>query len=209
MKILSALVLYTCLLAGANLAGANLVATTVGALPARAEPAPADIEAARTLRAGDMKKLLFHDAPKEIPQIPFQSEDGGTATLADYRGKIVVVNFWATWCAPCRKEMPTLSDLQARLGGPGFQVLTIAIGRNPPPAMKAFFDEIGVDNLPLHRDPKMALSRAMGVLGLPVTVILDRQGREIARLTGDAQWNSDTALAIFRVLIGEARASSA
>lgn len=94
-----------------------------------------------------------------------------------------------------------LSELQAELGGEDFDVVTIATGRNPPPAMKAFFDEIGVDNLPLHRDPKMQISREMGILGLPITVILNRDGQEIARMQGDAHWNSDSAKAILRALI--------
>jgi len=97
--------------------------------------------------------------------------------------------------------MPTLSALQAALGGDDFAVVTIATGRNPPPAMKKFFDDIGVDNLPLHRDPKSALARSMGVFGLPITVLLDPQGREIARLQGDADWNSDSARAIIAAWI--------
>ena len=182
MKILSALVLYTCLALGAN---ASL----------------ADTAALEAMREGDMKKLNFHSAPRDVSQAAFDLEDGGTGTLADFEGRIVVLNFWATWCAPCRAEMPMLSDLQTQLGGDDFEVLTIATGRNPPPAMKAFFDEIGVDNLPLHRDPRQKLAREMGVLGLPITVILDRSGQEIARLQGDAHWNSDSAKAILQALI--------
>jgi hypothetical protein len=99
--------------------------------------------------------------------------------------------------------MPQLADLQTQMGSEDFQVVTIATGRNPRPAMEAFFDEIGVDNLPLHADPRQGLARDMGVLGLPVTVILDREGLEIARLQGDAHWNSDSAMAIITALIAE------
>ena len=188
MKFLSRIVLYTALALGAN-AGF------------------ADIDTAKSLRNGDMKKLVFHATPKEVTEIPFETSDGGTETLADYKGKIVVLNFWATWCAPCRKEMPMLSDLQAQLGSDEFEVITIATGRNPPQAMKAFFDEIGVDNLPLHRDPRSAMAREMGVLGLPITMILDRDGTELARLVGDARWNSDSAVAILKTLINTDNAS--
>jgi len=94
-----------------------------------------------------------------------------------------------------------LSKLQAQMRGEDFAVVTIATGRNPPPAMTAFFDEIGVDNLPLHRDPKSALARQMGVFGLPITVILDPQGNEIARLQGDAHWDSESAKAIIGALV--------
>ncbi len=152
-------------------------------------------------REGDMKKLVLHDTAKPVPDTAFQSEDGADISLADYRGQIALVNFWATWCAPCRHEMPMLSDLQAELGGDDFQVVTIATGRNAPAAMKKFFDEIGVDNLPLHTDARMGLSRQMGVLGLPVTVLLDRDGNEIARLQGDADWSSDSAKKILEALI--------
>jgi len=172
------------------------------ALALGANAAAADTAALEALREGDMKKLMFHSAPAPAPQVEFEREDGSAATLADYQGKHVVLNFWATWCAPCREEMPMLSNLQAEMGGDDFAVVTIATGRNPPPAMKTFFDEIGVDNLPLHRDPKSALARQMGVFGLPITVILDPQGNEIARLQGDAHWDSDSAKAIIGALVG-------
>ncbi len=173
------------------------------ALALGANAAAADLSAVAALREGDMKKLNFHEAPKPVSQTPFERADGSTGTLSDYAGKHVVLNFWATWCAPCRKEMPMLSELQTELGGDDFEVVTLATGRNAPPAMKKFFDEIGVDNLPLHRDPKSAVAREMGVFGLPITVILNPEGQEIARLQGDAHWNSDSAKAIVKALIDQ------
>jgi len=122
-------------------------------------------------------------------------------TLDAYAGQWVVLNFWATWCAPCRIEMPTLSALQTALGGDDFAVVTIATGRNDPAAMERFFAEIAVTNLPLFTDARSALARDFGVMGLPVTVILDPAGNEIARLMGDAHWDSDSAMAIIRALI--------
>lgn len=154
------------------------------------------------LRDGDMRKLAIHSEPMPSSDVAFVSEDGSDMTLADYQGKHVVLNFWATWCAPCRAEMPHLAELQDAFQGDTFEVVTIATGRNPKPAMKAFFDEIDVDNLPLHTDARSNLARSMGVLGLPVTVILDPEGNEIARLQGDADWNSDSAKAIIAALIG-------
>ncbi|MBA84517.1 TlpA family protein disulfide reductase [Thalassobius sp. S69A] len=179
------IVLYTALALGAN---ASLAA----------DPA---LEA---LRVGDMKKLNLHSAPQSTPDTVFYAEDGTQMTLAAYRGKTVVLNFWATWCAPCRKEMPALSALQDEFGGDSFEVVTIATGRNPPPAMKKFFDEIGVTNLPLHRDPKQALARKMAILGLPITVIVNPEGQEIGRLIGDADWHSDEARALIAALLPEA-----
>ncbi len=185
MRWFSFAVLYTCL---------GLAANTAAAAD------PATLEA---MREGDMRKLVFSD-PAPVPETEFDSEDGTRLTLADFQGRYVLVNFWATWCAPCREEMPSLSRLQAELGGEDFEVVTIATGRNPPAGMKRFFEEVGVDNLPLHRDPTQALARQMAVLALPITVILDPQGREIARLRGDADWSGPEALALLRALLEDA-----
>ena len=182
MRKLKSILLYTALGLLANIGHAETV----------------DLEA---LRVGDMRKLTFHSAPIAGSDVAFMSEDGIEMTLADFNGKHIVLNFWATWCAPCRKEMPELSALQTDLGGEKFQVVTVATGRNPLPAMQKFFDEIGIDNLPLHTDARQSFARSMGVLGLPVTLIMDPDGNEIARLQGDADWHSDSAVAIITTLI--------
>lgn len=96
-----------------------------------------------------------------------------------------------------------LAELQTELGGDAFEVVTIAVGRNARPGMEKFFEEIDVDNLPLHIDRPMTLSRAMGVLGLPVTILVDREGQEVARLQGDAVWNSESAKSIIRAMIDD------
>ncbi len=179
-----------------------LIAALYTALAFGATPAAADVALAESLREGTMKKLLFSD-PAEVSQEVFTDPSGGEFTLADFEGKYAVVNFWATWCAPCRKEMPQLSELQAEFGGDDFEVVTIATGRNPLPAIAQFFKEINVENLPKYLDPKSALARDMAVLGLPITLILDPEGREIARMRGDAEWNSDSAKAIISALLGE------
>ncbi len=181
MKTLFVTVLYTALAFGANaaLAGSDLAG----------------------LREGDMKKLVVHGDPMPVSEETFTTGEGAEARLTDYKGKVTLVNFWATWCAPCRKEMPMLAELQDEFGGEDFEVVTIAVGRNARPAMEKFFEEIGVTDLPLHIDRPMTLSRAMGVLGLPVTILVDREGREVARLQGDAVWNSDSAKAIIRAMI--------
>ncbi|WP_299968226.1 TlpA disulfide reductase family protein [uncultured Roseobacter sp.] len=188
MKRTVAALLYTALVAGA-------IAAPTGA--------SADLEAAAALREGDMKKLVFHEAPEVVPNVPFDLADGaGQATLEDYRGKYVLLNFWATWCGPCRIEMPHLSELQTELGGDDFEVLTIATGRNSPTGIKSFLAEIGVDNLPRHQDPQQKLASQMAIFGLPITVLIDPDGREVARLRGDADWASDSAKALLRAAIG-------
>ena len=173
------------------------------ALALSANTALADIQAAEALREGDMKKLMFHSSPRDISTAAFVTKTG-EGTLQDFAGQHVLLNFWATWCAPCRKEMPMLSELQAELGGDAFQVVTLATGRNMPVAIDKFFDDIDVDNLTKHRDPKMAIARDMSVFGLPVTVIIDPEGREIARLQGDADWSSESAKAVLQALVGDA-----
>ncbi|WP_138467502.1 TlpA disulfide reductase family protein [Poseidonocella sp. HB161398] len=155
------------------------------------------------LRDGSLKKLVVHSEPKPVAEAGFESFEGAPLSLADYRGKVVLLNFWATWCAPCRKEMPALDALETDLGGEDFQVVTVATGRQPAAAMRRFFEEEGVTALPLHRDPKQALAREMAVLGLPVSVLIDRDGNEIARLQGDAEWDSESARAIIAALIAD------
>ena len=184
MKKLLLAFVYTALVAGANTALAGT----------------ADIS---DLRTGDMKKLIVHETPVATSSAAFDLADGaGKASLEDYHGKYVLLNFWATWCAPCRKEMPELNALQKELGGDDFEVLTIATGRNSPEGIKKFFAEAGVDSLPRHQDPKQALASQMGIFGLPITVIIDPEGREIARMRGDANWHSDSAVAIIKALLG-------
>ncbi len=172
-------------------------ALALGAIAATADPA---VEA---LRDGDMKKLAFHADPQVVPSTAFVDEADAELSLEKYRGKYVVLNFWATWCAPCRHEMPMLSNLQSEFQGDRFEVVTIATGRNSLTGMRKFFDEISVDNLPLYRDPRQKLAREMAVLGLPITVILDPEGLEIARLIGDAEWDSDSAKAIIAALLAQ------
>jgi len=179
-------------------------ALTAGANPAQA----ADADIIIPLLSGDMKKLAVHDAPVATSGAPFELADGaGRATLEDYRGKYVLVNFWATWCAPCRKEMPHLSELQSALGGKDFEVLTIATGRNSPEGIAKFFKETGISNLPRHQDPKQALTSQMSIFGLPITVLIDPEGREIARLRGDADWASDSAKSMIKALIANQKDS--
>ncbi|MEM7439990.1 MAG: TlpA disulfide reductase family protein [Pseudomonadota bacterium] len=172
----------------------------VSATPAAAEDR--DIAALEEMRKGDMRKLVFHKAPQPVPDKPFLDDTGQDMTLGAYKGKVVLLNFWATWCAPCRHEMPSLNALQKELGGDTFKVVTIATGRNPPPAIARFFEEENIDNLPKHRDPKQVLARGMAVFGLPMTVVLNEDGMEIARLRGDAEWFAPEAVDLLRAVIG-------
>ena len=153
------------------------------------------------LQVGDMRGLVIHETPVETSGLPFVQADETEGTLADYAGQHVLLNFWATWCAPCREEMPSLQALQDTLGGESFQVVTLATGRNPPQAIRRFFEEEGVTTLPQYRDINQQIAREMGIFGLPITVVLNPEGQEIARLRGDAHWDSPEAIAMLEALM--------
>lgn len=147
---------------------------------------------------GDMKKLALVE-PAALPDVALVDEAEMPRSMAEYRGRWVLLNFWATWCAPCRKEMPSLARLQVAM--PELAVVPVATGRNSVTGIQKFFAEAGTEGLPMLRDPKSELARAMAVLGLPVTIIVDPEGREVARLIGDAEWDAPEALAALRAVM--------
>lgn len=173
---------------------AAYIAASLGANAAAAE----DLS---HLQVGDMRGLVIHDTPVAASALPYQVSDDVEGSLSDYAGQYVLLNFWATWCAPCREEMPSLQSLQDQLGGDDFQVVTLATGRNPPQAIRRFFDEEGITSLTQYRDINQQIAREMAIFGLPITVVLDPEGNEIARLRGDAHWDGPEAIAILEAMI--------
>lgn len=155
------------------------------------------------LLQGDMRAMVLHDVAVDPGAVSFTDADGNEMGLDTLAGQYVVLNFWATWCAPCRVEMPSLNTLQQTLGGEAFRVVTIASGRNPIPAINRFFDEEGITDLPIYLDPRQTMSRQMGVFGLPITVLLNPEGQEVGRLRGDADWASEETLALLRAWSGQ------
>jgi thiol-disulfide isomerase/thioredoxin len=182
-----------------------LLVYTAVAVPANSAAAQALDAGARAgieaLRDGDMRKLAVHETGATVADVAFLDPDGAETTLAASDGRLRLVNFWATWCAPCREEMPALAALNADLGGDDFEVLLVATGRNAPEAIERFFAEADIRGLETSLDPRSALAQAMGVPGLPVTLILNREGDEIARLIGGADWNGASARAILTDLL--------
>jgi thiol-disulfide isomerase/thioredoxin len=142
--------------------------------------------------------FTVHETPRPLPEIPFENGQGEAMSLADFRGKVVLLNIWATWCAPCRREMPTLERLQAELGGPDFEVVALSLDRKGLPAVQEFYKKLGLQELATYVDQSGAAQRALNALGLPTTLLLDRAGNEIGRLLGPAEWDSPEMIGFLR-----------
>ncbi|QND50748.1 TlpA family protein disulfide reductase [Phyllobacterium sp. 628] len=160
------------------------------------------IDAAAT---GGVAAMRGADKPQSMSSLSFTGPDGKPVRLADFKGKTILVNLWATWCAPCREEMPALDALQAKKGGDNFQVVTINIDTGDDQKPKAFLGDIGVKSLALYRDPTMGvfneLKRKNLAFGLPVTMIVDKEGCQIAAMNGPAPWESDDAFRLIDAAI--------
>ncbi len=136
--------------------------------------------------------------PQPAPAIDFLDPDGERINLDAYRGQTLLVNFWATWCAPCIRELPALDALQADLGGDAFRVLIISIDRKGLEVAQPFLDNLDLDHLRTAADPKGVLAREMKATGLPTTVLIAPDGKVMGRILGDAEWNSDGAKDLVR-----------
>jgi thiol-disulfide isomerase/thioredoxin len=143
----------------------------------------------------------LRESPKLLPVIAIADGGGKVGALADFRGKFVLLNIWATWCVPCRKEMPTLDRLQGQLGGPDFEAVTLSIDRGGADPVRKFYAEVGVQRLAVHLDPGGEAFQALGVVGLPTTLLIDRQGQEIGRLIGPAEWDSPEMVGFLKAAI--------
>lgn len=143
-----------------------------------------------------MDGFILQDPPKSVPRIEFKNKDEKTLTLADFQGKVVLLNLWATWCAPCRREMPTLDRLQGALGGPKFEVVALSLDRNDKQKVADFLSDIGISYLAFYQDRTFKSARALRAIGLPTTLLIDREGKEIGRLLGPAEWDSPEAFAL-------------
>ena len=138
------------------------------------------------------------DPPRPLPELRFVDGGGRPLTLADFRGKVILLNLWATWCIPCIAEMPTLDRLQAKLGGPDFQVIVLAIDVGGLPLVEKFYRALKLKALGIYVDKTARARVALGVAGIPTTLLIDRQGREIGRLAGPAEWDSPEAIKAIR-----------
>ena len=189
-----------------GLLAAGLLALTV-ALPlpsAVAAPGPKRAAQAGTEPPafnGTARPFVFLKKARTVQFGPFADAEGKPVTLDRYRGKVLLVNFWATWCAPCIHEMPTLDRLQKALGGADFAVLTVSLDRKGMAAVGPFWEEQGYRHLPILLDSRWKTARRLGVSGLPATFLLDRRHRVLGYLLGPAEWDSPQAKAFLRFYI--------
>lgn len=146
--------------------------------------------------------FVINSQPRALPVVRFADEKGRAVTLQDFRGKLVLLNVWATWCVPCRKEMPALDRLQARLGSPNFEVVALSIDRGGAFVVRAFYDEVGIRALRIYVDKTSDAATDLGVVAIPVTLLIDREGREIGRKIGPAEWDSPEAVTLIQGYLG-------
>ena len=193
----------------AALAGFVSVYVTVGGpdnavRPSAEAPAstkPAELPSApgsNRLSQGHMAAFVFRKASGELPEAKFLDAAGRELTLADWRGKTVLLNLWATWCLPCRKEMPALDRLQAEMGSDQFQVVAVSVDRTGLAVARKFLDEAKVAKLAVYADPTARMATMLRAAGLPATLLIDRQGHEVGRLLGPAEWDSEDAKRLIR-----------
>ncbi|MGE0717919.1 MAG: TlpA disulfide reductase family protein [Alphaproteobacteria bacterium] len=176
----------------AFLAVMAMVAALAGAVAAAERPA----------FRGAIGEFIAADPPRPAPPVAFQDATGADRSFADFRGKVLVVNLWATWCAPCIRELPAIDRLRRKVAAEGVVVLAISSDRGGARQVEPFLRKHGVEGLGLWLDPKGAVPRAFGARGLPTTIVIDREGREVGRLEGDAEWDGEAALALLRHYLG-------
>ncbi len=146
---------------------------------------------------------LTDGARPAVADLAFETLDGKPARLSDFRGRVVVLNVWATWCVPCREEMPSLDRLQAAFPDGDLVVLALSVDRGGPEKVRRFLEEIGVRRLHVYRDPKMRATFALRIPGLPATILVDRKGREAYRHLGLARWDEKDVIEALRRLLAE------
>ena len=172
----------------------------------RPAPLPADGTGGinRTFARGDLAAFVIHNERKDVADLSFFDETGKERVLSEWRGRVVLINLWATWCAPCRKEMPELAGLQEKLGSDDFEVVAISVDRKGAATSGAFLVDNGAVALKLYVDPSALVLDKLKAIGLPASYLIDRQGREIGRLFGPAAWNGPDAERLIRATLAEA-----
>jgi len=155
------------------------------------------------------KNFILHEAPKPIASIAFEDGQGRPRSLAEFRGKVVLLNIWATWCGPCRREMPSLDRLQGLLGGSDFEVVALSIDRAGLGPVRKFYADVGIRNLAIYIDSSGRATRELATVGVPATLLIDRDGRELGRLVGPAEWDEPDIVQLLKRVIAQKTGSVA
>ena len=150
---------------------------------------------------GSIKNVIIHNKPKPIPEMKVLTNNNISKTIYLGKNKVTLVNFWATWCAPCREEMPSLQELVKSINSNNFSVVVIASGRNSQNAIDTFFEQHQLTNLLSYKDPKGKVASSLSVMGLPTTIIVDQNAYEVGRLVGSTAWNSPEVIKFIKKLI--------
>jgi thiol-disulfide isomerase/thioredoxin len=145
-------------------------------------------------------RLAIFAAPRPLPPLAFNDSAGQGTDLHRLRGKVVLLNIWATWCAPCRKEMPSLDRLQQQLGGDGLEVVALSIdtGDAGLSVVRSFYVAMAIRHLSIYNDPSGSAGFQLSAPGVPTTLLLDREGRELGRISGPVTWDGPEAIALIR-----------
>ena len=143
---------------------------------------------------GEPARIISHSVPRNLPELTFRDEAGEERKFSSFLGKTVVLNIWATWCVPCRTEMPSLSRLRTMLLDEPIEVVALSVDRNGGTAVRRFYNDIGISNLPIYFDQSGKTLRDLGGYGLPMTIIVNAEGHEVARLIGPAEWDDQGTL---------------
>jgi thiol-disulfide isomerase/thioredoxin len=171
---------------------------------AQAPGAPAALPSgpgANPLSVGQMAAFVFRKVPEALPEVTFLDGTGQERTLKDWRGKVVLLNLWATWCAPCRKEMPSLERLNKELGSDKFEVVAVSADKSGIDGARKFLDQLKIERLGIFADPTIRIHSALKAIGMPATILIDAEGREIGRLVGPAEWDSAEAKRLIRAVL--------
>jgi len=142
---------------------------------------------------------------RPLPDLRFGDGAGKPRSLADFRGRVILLNLWATWCVPCRKEMPALDRLQQKLGGPGFEVAALSIDQGGIAAVRRFYEELDLRALRIYVDQNGEALGKLGSVGIPLTVLVGRDGRELWRVAGPREWDAADAVRMIKGHLNEAK----
>jgi thiol-disulfide isomerase/thioredoxin len=182
------------------LAGAGFIAYRVLQQPRAAlVPVPAAVG-----QPASLGQFIPADPPRPAPEVSFAAESGGNVSLAEFRGRVVLLNLWATWCEPCIREMPALDRLQAKLGGKDFAVVLVSQDRGGANVVDPFFAKLGLANLKTYLDPKSTVGHGFGVAGLPTSFLIGRDGKILGSVQGAAAWDGAATEAIIRSRLASA-----